>query len=190
MFGSASMTAWGPNPVSLVREAVARLTPNAAVSSTHIATGKGVRMLQSWDNEPVRGGSVICDYWAGIKEEMRKEPTSFVLIRLWRTGPASPDEEQLFDDVAGSYIVGGGASFAGPLGPMMLQTHGRPPASEVAEPHRFHYAGWRLGTVYQSKMFSEQRAGLAIEGGGRPRDALLLLAVFLAGLLAFGVTTS
>jgi hypothetical protein len=169
---------------------VARLAPNAAVSSTHIATGKGVRMLQSWDNEPVRGGSVICDYWAGIKEEMRKEPTSFVLIRLWRTGPASPDEEQLFDDVAGSYIVGGGASFAGPLGPMMLQTHGRPPASEVAEPHRFHYAGWRLGTVYQSKMFSEQRAGLAIEGGGRPRDALLLLAVFLAGLLAFGVTTS
>jgi hypothetical protein len=174
----------GPNPVALVREAVARLTPNVVVSPTHLVTGKGLRTLQRWDDEPVVGGSVICDYWVGVKERINKEPTSFVVLRLWRTGPAGLDEEELFDDVAGSFLVGGGASFAGPLRPTTVRTHAPPPASEVAEPNRFRYAGWRLGKVYRSKMISAQRAELATEGGARPRDGLLLLAVFFSWLAA------
>ena len=174
----------GPNPLSLVQDVVDRLTPKAMVSPTQLITGKGLRTLQRWDDEPVRGGSVICDYWAGIKSGLGKEPTSFVLIRLWRTGPASSGEDELFDDVAGSFLVGAGASFAGPLRVTTVRTHQPPPAGEVAAPNRFRYAGWRLGQVYQSRMISPDQAELLTEGSARPRDGLLLLAVFSSWLIA------
>ncbi|MGH8998431.1 MAG: hypothetical protein ACRDY7_03480, partial [Acidimicrobiia bacterium] len=148
------------NPVSLVQEAVARLTPNAAVSPTHLLTGEGVRTLQRWDDEPVEGGSVICDYWARTREG----PTSFILLRFWRTGPASPDEEELFDDVAGSVIYHDGGAFAGLARPITLRRYG-PPDSEVVKPGRFRYAGCRLGTVFHTKMISAKEAELMTEIG-------------------------
>jgi hypothetical protein len=173
----------GPNPVSLAKETVARLAPNADVSPTHLATGKGVRTLQRWDDGAVGGGSLICDYWAGIKSGFGDDPTSFVLLRFWRTGPASPDEEELFEDVAGSFLIGGGASFSGPLRQLTLQKHG-PPQSEVVEPGRFRYAGWRLGTVYHSGMLSAKEVELLTKGGIRPRDGLLFLVLFLSWVAA------
>jgi hypothetical protein len=173
----------GADPVPLVRETVTRLTPNASVSPTHLLTGKGVRTLRRWDEETDHGGSVICDYWAGIKGKVGNAPTSFVLIRIWRTGRAGQEEERLFDDIAGSFLIGGGGSFAGPLRPLMVRTHA-PPGSEVVEPGRFRYAGWRLGTVYHSRMISAKEAELATEGGARPRDALLLTVVFLSWIAA------
>jgi hypothetical protein len=174
----------GPNPLSLVQDAADRLTPNASVDPTQLITGRGLRTLQRWDDEQINGGAVICDYWAGIKSGVGKEPTSFVLIRLWRTGPASPGEEELFDDVAGSFLIGGGASFSGPLRLTTVRTSEPPPEGEVAEPNRFRYAGWRLGQVYHSKMISAEQAELLTEGSARPRDGLLLLGVFLVWLIA------
>lgn len=126
---------------------------------------------------------MICDYWAGIKGGLGKQPTSFALLRFWRAGPADPDEVELFDDVAGSYLIGGGASFSGPLRLVTLRNHG-PAGAEVAEPGRFRYAGWRLGTVYRSRIVNPKDVELLTEGGVRPRDGLLFLGVFFTWLAA------
>ncbi|MGH8997805.1 MAG: hypothetical protein ACRDY7_00250, partial [Acidimicrobiia bacterium] len=168
----------GGDPISVIKEAVAQATPNAAVSPTNVCGREGVRTLLRWDDEPVEGGSVICDYWARTREG----PASFILLRFWRTGPASPDEEELFDDVAGSVIYDDGGSFAGLARPITLRRYG-PPDSEVVEPGRFRYAGCRLGTVFHTKMISAKEAELATEMAAL-RDTLLLVAVFLPWIVA------
>src|ERR1051325_7164214 len=105
----------GKDPIAAVKEAVTRLMPPAALKPTNVAGADAVRTLQRMDGDPPDGGSVVCDYWARIRAGTRTEPTSFILIRCWRAGPARSDEEELFDDVAGSYLSGGPASFTGPL---------------------------------------------------------------------------
>ena len=174
----------GKNPLEAVKEAAATLVPPAAVNSTNVAGTDALRAMQRAHGDHVDGGSVVCDYWARIRAGTRTEPTSFILIRCWRVGPASPDEEELFDDVAGSFSAGGPASFAGPLRAVMGRKFAPPDGFEVVQPDRFRYAGWRLGTVFWTKMISEQEAEIATEKGIPLREGMLLLAVFLAWLVA------
>jgi hypothetical protein len=170
----------GGDPISLVQDSVPGRTPTASVQPTLVLSKEGVRTLQRWADDTTEGGSLICDYWA----RFGKTPTNFVLLRFWRTGPASDDEEELFDDVAGSFLAGGGPMFSGAahlaIGRKLLP----PDPSEVAEPGRFRYAGWRLGTVFRSKMLPANEARFATEGGARARDGLLFLAVFFPWLVA------
>jgi hypothetical protein len=183
----------GGEPIAIVKEAAARLVPDAALSRTNLLGTEAVRTLQRSDDEAVGTKSVICDYWARIRTGTRSEPSSFILLRFWRTGPASPDEEELFDDIAGSFLSGGPASFTGPARLVTVRRYA-PPDSEVAEPGRFRYAGWRLGSVFHTKMISAKEAELATEMGINPRDGLLFLLVFfawVASTLAFiGVGTN
>jgi hypothetical protein len=170
----------GEDPVSAVQQSVAGLTPAASVQPTLVSSKKGVRTLLRLDDESVEGGSVICDYWAPFG----KVPSHFVLLRFWRTGAASADEEELFDNVVGSFLAGGGPLFSGAARLAIGRKLMPPDPSEVAEPGRFRYAGWRLGTVFHSKMLPAKEAAFATEGGARPKDALLLNAVFFAWLVA------
>lgn len=174
----------GKDPIDSVKEAVARLVPPVAADPTNVAGTDAVRTLQRQDSDSMNGGSVVCDYWARIRAGTRTEPTSFILLRCWRVGPASPDEEELFDDVAGSFAAGGPASFAGPLRAVTVRKFAPPDGFEVVLPGRFRYAGWRLGTVFQTKMISAKEAELATEMGIPPREGLVLLAVFFAWLAA------
>jgi hypothetical protein len=173
----------GKDPIVAVQEAVTRLMPPAALNRTNVAGADAVRTLQRAEGDPVHGGSVICDYWARIRAGTRTEPTSFILLRCWRVGPASSNEEELFDDVAGSFTAGGPASFTGPARALIVRKM-VPPAVEVVEPGRFRFAGWRLGTVFHTKMVSPEEAGIITEKGIPPREGLLLLAVFFAWLAA------
>lgn len=162
----------------MVKDAVAQLTPNAAVNSTNVLGADALRTLERESD-----GSVICNYWARIRAGRHTDPTGFILLRCWRAGPSDEDEEELFDDIAGSFLSGGPISFAGPLRRVTLSKYG-PPDSEVVEPDRFRYAGWRLGTVFHTKMISAKEAELMTEFGNRPRDSLLLLIVFFSWLVA------
>jgi hypothetical protein len=170
----------GGDPIALVRECAARLAPTASVNPTTVFSKRGVRTLQRSDAEAVEGGSVICDYWA----EFGRTPTNFVLLRFWRTGPGSTDEEQLFDKVAGSLLASGGPAFSGVAGAMFGRKLLPPDAHEVAEPDRFRYAGWRLGTVFRSKLLPAREAEFATVGGVHAREALLFGAVFFSWLAA------
>jgi hypothetical protein len=165
----------GGDPITLVKESVARLTPNAAVSPTTVSGRQGVRALQQASGA---GGSVICDYWARI----RGTSTSLILLRFWRTGPGSSDDEELFDNVAGSVIYDDGGSFSGPARPLTLRRYA-PPDSEVVEPDRFRYIGWRLGKVFHTKMISATENPL-MTGMGSLRDTALLVAVLLPWVVA------
>lgn len=166
------------DPISLVRKTVAEVTPGASVDPTTVSSEEGVRTLRRVDDAS-EGGSVICDYWSIL----RHSPTSVFLLRLWRTGPAHPDEEELFDDVAGSVLFSDPLSWAGPAGKLMAWKYG-PPKDEVVEPGRLRYAGWRLGTVFHSRMISAREAEFATELSGKSKDALLLVVVFFAWLAA------
>lgn len=162
------------DPLLLVAESVAGLRPQADVSPTTVCGREGVRVLQ----RSGEGDLVVCDYWARI----RGTSTSFILLRFWRTGPAGPDDEKLFDNVAGSVIYDDGGSFSGPGRPITLRRYA-PPDSEVVEPGRFRYIGWRLGKVFHTKMISASEAPL-MTGMGSLRDASLLLVLFLAWVAA------
>ena len=170
----------GGDPIALVRECAARLTPPASANPTTVFSKRGVRTVQQSDAESADGRSLICDYWA----EFGKTPTNFVLLRFWRTGPGSTDEEELFDKVAGSFLSAGGPAFSGVAGAMVGRKLLPPDPNEVVEPHRFRYAGWRLGTVFRSKMLPARETEFATAGGVHAREALLLAAVFFSWLAA------
>jgi hypothetical protein len=170
--------AGGGDPIALVGESVARLAPTASMNPTSVYSKAGVRTIQRSDAGPVDERSVICDYWA----EFGRNPTHFVVLRFWRTGPGTADEEQLFDKVAGSFLASGGPIFSGAAGLAMGRKLLPPDTYEVAAPDRFRYAGWRLGTVFRSKMLPAREAQFATAGGVPARDGLLFLAVFFSWL--------
>ncbi|MEW6471960.1 MAG: hypothetical protein AB1679_06795 [Actinomycetota bacterium] len=167
------------DPIALVKDAVARLTPEASVSSTTICGQEAVRTLRRWDDP--RGGAAICDYWGPL----RQCPTSMLLLRFWRDGPGKPDAEEIIDNVAGSVHLAGGANWAGPLRHMMRRRYGPPSESEPHEPGRWRFIGWRLGTVFKSKMIAENEISIVTEMSVRRRDAVVLLVVWLAWIIAF-----
>lgn len=174
----------GGDVISLVQQSVADLKPSPLVNPTRVLSKEGLRTLQRWDDNAAEGGSLVCDYWA----RFGKTPTNFVMLRFWRTGPASVDDEDIFDDVVGSLLAAGGPMFSGAAGLAMGRKLLPPEPMEVVAPGRFRYAGWRLGRVFHSKMIGAKDAELATEMGARPRDALLLLLVLLpwiAATLAF-----
>jgi hypothetical protein len=168
----------GGDPIALVRDAVGRLAPNAAVNPTTVCGLKGIRTLLSGDNGP-GDGTVVCDYWA----RTRGSDTCFIVLRCWRSGTASPDDEEIFDDVAGSLIYDDGGSFTAPLRAITLRRYAPPPESEVVEPGRYRYIGWRLGKVFHTKMIAAGEEAVMTEMGAR-WDALLLAAVVLAWVAA------
>lgn len=168
----------GREPIAVVEESVRRLTPNAAVSPTTVCGRRGVRVLQGSTDVHGADGSVVCDYWA----RMRGTSTGFILLRFWRTGPASPNDENLFDDVAGSVIFDDGGSFSGPARPVTLRRYA-PPDSGVVEPEGFRYIGWRLGKVFHTKSIAAKQVPL-MTGMGSLRDAALLVAIFLPWVAA------
>ena len=85
--------------------------------------------------------------------------------------------------MAGSVLFGSGANWAGPLR-LLMRRYGPPRESEPHEPGRWRFIGWRLGTVFKSKMISEDEVPLVTEASVRRRDALLLLAVWVAWIVA------
>jgi len=52
-------------PIGVVREAVAKCTPEATVSAANVCGQDAVRTLRRWDDG--EGGSAICDYWAPLR---------------------------------------------------------------------------------------------------------------------------
>jgi hypothetical protein len=166
------------DPIAAVDDAVAKLTPAAIVSEANVCGREAVRTLQRWDDG--EGGSAICDYWA----PHRRFPTSLVLLRFWRTGPAMEDAEEIIDNVVGSLMFCGGANWAGPLRFMMERRYGPPKNPEPYEPGRWRFIGWRVGTVCKSKMIPEDEVAFATEMSPRRRDALLFLAVWVAWIVA------
>jgi hypothetical protein len=122
---------------------------------------------------------VICDYWARI----RGTSTSFILLRFWRTGRASPDDEEIFENGAGSVLYDTGGSFSGPARAMNLRRYAPPSDSEVVEAGRYRYIGWRLGKVFHTKMIPAGENAL-MTGMGSVRDAALLVALFIPWIVA------
>ena len=173
----------GGDPFSLVREAAARITPSVNVGSTNILGAEALRIHRRPDDGTGNTDSLVCDYWARMRAGRRTEPNLFLLLRFWRTGPGSPGDEEVFEDIAGSFLAGGPAAFAGPMRPGTLRMYA-PPESETAEPGRFRYAGWRLGTVFHSKMISAKQAEFMTELGVKVSEGFMLLALFLAWLAA------
>lgn len=122
----------GREAIGVVEESVGRLTLKAAASPTTVCGRRGVRVLQRPTGGHGADASVVCDYWA----RMGGTSTGFILLRFWRTGPASPEDEELFDDVAGSVIFDDGGSFSGPARPVTLRRYASPD-SGVVEPEGF-----------------------------------------------------
>jgi hypothetical protein len=167
----------GGDPIALVRASVARLAPTATVNPTTVWSKRGVRTVQRFDADSAEK-SMLCDYWA----EFGRTPTNFVLLRFWRTGPGNTDEERLFDQVAGSFMAAGGPIFSGAVGFAAGRKLLPPDAYEVVDPDRFRYAGWRLGSVFRSKMLPARETEFAVAGGVHAREALLFGAVFFSWL--------
>jgi hypothetical protein len=167
----------GSEPIAFVEEAVGRVIPKAAVSPATVCGRRGVRVLQGSDGHGAEE-SAVCDYWARI----RGASTSFILLRFWRTGPASADDEKLFDEVAGSVIFDDGGSFSGPARTVTLRRYA-PPGPEAVEPEGFRYIGWRLGKVFHTKSIAVKEVPL-MTGMGSLRDAALLVGLFLPWVVA------
>ena len=72
----------GGDPIALVEDAVARLTPEAALSPTTVCGQDAVRtFLRRSDRQ---GDAATCDYWGPLQ----KDPGTLLLLRFWRMGPA------------------------------------------------------------------------------------------------------
>jgi hypothetical protein len=161
------------DPIEQVRQAVAEADPGATIIPVSVANGAGLRADRPADGETEQ---VVRDYWGRV----RNLPTSLTLIRFWHEGaPAGPDELAVFDDIAGSCQFMYPNWWSGPAA-STTRTNYQPPSSDEGPTEGlWRYAGWRLGSAFHSKMVAQKDVAILTEMGFRPRDGLLLLAVYL-----------
>ena len=163
----------GPDPLERVREAVLQAHPEATLTATTVAKAAGleVRLPATGTTD---ADTVVREYWARVKDA----PGSVLLIRIWRNGPGTPEDEAVYNNIVGSCVL------MHPWSELDVRAarnlYAPPTADEPSSQGRWRFAGWRLGTVFHTKMVPPDQLAILTAAGASRRDTLVALAVFVA----------
>jgi hypothetical protein len=124
------------------------------------------------------GVSVVCDYWALV----RKAPTKAVLVRFWRSGADDQADERLYDDMADSFSFIGPSTWQGLNRPFAMNQYAAPPPDEPTPEGSWRWGGWRLGTVFHTKLIPAGSQELLMASGTPRKQFLAVFALFVAWL--------
>lgn len=119
---------------------------------------------------------MVYDYWGRIGYV----PTGLALIRFWREGSGGPEDEALYENIAGSCVFMSSREWSGWEASTARQMHEPPPPDEAAGDGQWRWIGWRVGTVFRTKVVPQEYVALFTQAGFRRRDGIVLLGVFLA----------